>query len=459
MKSLITLVFLSFGVVCALQEIQNGLKCRDHDHSIKVTQDLLNNAVKCINECGATKCESISNNCDDLITRVLQNAFKLHNKTVTQHHGLSKQTNHTSLNDSILIYCVLSLYHHYHDSYNCTNFNASKVIYLNKDKNGFHRRLYIIKTYLKRILLLQRAKRSQNYHTLFECPLGFKAFHNECHCDPKLVSAMPLVRCINSELLRPPMTWIGCEKNCTQILYSRNCFIDYCLLTASYLQLNASIDVQCNYGRTGYICGRCQEGYDSVFGAKPKCKKCKNIWLLLILVFGVAGFLLVTMLFLLDLTVTKGLINGFVVYTNLVGMENVNIFPSNQRTFLLVLVDMSNLDLGIETCFYKGMTEFDKQWLQLVFPFYLVFIVGMIATASRYSVTVEKLTRKRVISVLATLLFLSYNKLLLTTTTVLFYYQPVYHLETNSYKLYWPVDTSITLFDTKFILYVCYFLW
>lgn len=56
------------------------------------------------------------------------------------------------------------------------------------------------------------------------------------------------------------------------------------------------------------------------------------------------------------------------------------------------------------------------------------------------------------IPVLATLLFLSYNKLLLATTTVLFYYQPVFHLETNKYKLYWPVDTSVTLFAPKFIL-------
>ena len=201
----------------------------------------------------------------------------------------------------------------------------------------------------------------------------------------------------------------------------------------------------------------CLEGYDSVFGLQPRCKKCSNIWLWLIPVFGVAGFFLVIVLFLLDLTVTKGLINGFVLCTNIVGMENIIIFPLHNR-FLPVLVDISNLNLGIETCFYKGMTEFDKHWLQLVFPFYLISIVGLIAIASRYSVMVEKLTRKRVISVLATLLFLSYNKLLLTTTTVLFYYQPVFHLKTNKYELYWPVDTSVTLFAPKFLLFVYYFL-
>ena len=340
---------------------------------------------------------------------------------------------------------------------NTTCINASKVTN-EKNRNGFiklYRDIHINKPYSKmnlRALLSKTAKGMQKYNTSRDCPLGFKAFHNECDCDPKLVSALPLIKCVKSQLVRPPMTWIGCEKNCTQILYSKNCFVDYCLLTASYLKLNASTnDAQCNYGRTGHICGQCHEGYDSVFGAQPKCTKCSNIWLMLIPVFGVAGFLLVIVLFVLNLTVTKGLINGFVLYTNIIGMENVIIFPLHHK-FLRVLIDMSNLNLGIETCFYKGMTEFDKQWLQLVFPLYLICIVGLIAIASRYSVTVEKLTRKRVIPVLVTLLFLSYNKLLLTTTTVLFYYQPVYHLETNKYELYWPVDTTVTLFAAKFIL-------
>ena len=89
-----------------------------------------------------------------------------------------------------------------------------------------------------------------------------------------------------------------------------------------------------------------------MFGSQPKCKNCSNIWLWLIPVFGVAGFILVIVLFVLDLTVTKGLINGFVLYTNIVGMENVIIFPL-QHKFLSVLVDISNINLGIETCFTR----------------------------------------------------------------------------------------------------------
>ena len=137
-----------------------------------------------------------------------------------------------------------------------TCINASKVT--NKNRNGFiklYRDVHINKPYskanLKKALLSKTVRQIQKYNnTSLDCPLGFKAFHNECNCDPKLVSALPLIRCVKSQLVRPPMTWIGCEKNCTQIVYSKNCFTDYCLLTASYLQLNVSTnDAQCNYGK------------------------------------------------------------------------------------------------------------------------------------------------------------------------------------------------------------------
>lgn len=264
------------------------------------------------------------------------------------HNLLSVCNCHNTTHDNASIVMVFPIFHQSQNACficccgNTTCINASKVTIENRNAfNKLNRDVHINKPYSTvnlRTLLSKPVKQIQKYdNTSLDCPLGFKAFHNECNCDPKLVSALPLIKCVKPQLVRPPMTWIGCEKNCTQILYSRNCFIDYCLLTALYLQLNVSTNDahdQCNYGRTGRICGHCHEGYDSVFGSQPKCKKCSNIWLWLILVFGVAGFFLVIVLFLLDLTVTKGLINGFVLYINIVGMENVIIFPLHHRLLL-----------------------------------------------------------------------------------------------------------------------------
>ena len=491
------------SAVSALQtiELERILKHRDHPADLRVTTD---NVTMCVKKCGTAECnvefrsitfdnynsnftkltfgEALKVDCNYKMDQVLiavigkncvynvsfsrklpiQSLFSLFCLSLSVSY-CNKATCHIN---TLMVKIPLNTKLMYHqkrkvyficDNETATFITTAKVaVHLNEIKIGLNKlcRDKHTRTGLRVLRSSSlRVKRAQEDNTSIDCPLGFKAFHNECDCDPKLVSALPLIECSNPQLLRPAMTWIGCEKNCTQIIYSKNCFIDYCLLTPSYIQLNASrIDVQCNYGRIGHICGHCPKGYNSVLGAHPYCKKCSNIWLLLIPVFGIAGFLLVILLFVLKfLTVTRGLINGFVLYTNIVGMENINIFPSHHKMFLPILVDMSNLDLGIETCFYKGMTDFDRQWLQLIFPLYLICIVGLIAIASRYSVRIEKLTRKRVIPVLATLLFLSYNKLVLTTTTVLFYYQPVYHLETNEYELFWPIDTSITLFEAKFI--------
>lgn len=487
MNLLIAFFLVNFSLVCSLQliKVEEILQLKDYTN-LQVTGNLLNDAVKCIEEYEAANFDFhfkiiIFGNCDSILINFAVHDVKVYCSYITTQDlitfiAISKETTNisfssehrihglllpfqnsvlicnctcddTTCNDASIVTNKYSIFDkHQNACYicDCNCINASKVtsaIHINK--------MHSITNFT--MSLSQRLKQAQENNKSLDFPLEFKPIHDKCH---KLVSALPLIKCVNkSLLLRPPMTWIGCEKNCTQILYSKNCFVDYCLLTASYLKLNIStIDAQCNYGRTGHICGYCPKGYDSVFGAKPKCKKCTNIWFLVILVLGVAGFLLVIVLFVLNLTVTKGLINGYVLYTNIVGMENMNIFPSDHNSILPIVVDISNLNLGIETCFYKGMTDFDKQWLQLVFPFYLIFIVGLIAVGSRYSVTIEKLTRRRVISVLATLLFLSYNKLLLTATTVLFYYQPVYHLETNKYELLWPVDTSVTLFNVKFIL-------
>jgi len=80
-----------------------------------------------------------------------------------------------------------------------------------------------------------------------------------------------------------------------------------------------------------------------------------------------AGALLVLGLFTLDVTLVDGKINGFLLYVNsIIGNAYIyEIFPSS---YISLLTSLFNLDLGIKTCFYHGMTEYDKTWLQFAFP-------------------------------------------------------------------------------------------
>ena len=284
------------------------------------------------------------------------------------------------------------------------------------------------------------------------CPFGFSLIDGSCECDSRLKTAIPTITCdINTQTFsHSEGGWVGLSEQ-GDILYVRFCAPTFCIKESTNIHLN-SPDAQCNYNRGGIACGQCPPELSAAFGSL-RCKRCTNQWLLLIFAFMLAGILLILLLFALNLTIADGKINGFIFYVNGI-MANMHavFLPSSDATKVISLL---NLDLGIETCFYDGMTEYDKTWLQFVFPLYLLFIVAMLAFASRYFSVVEKLTRRRVIPVIATIFLLSYNKLLLVTTEVLFSYTTMYNLSDNENMTIWMWDTGITLFGVEFsILFI-----
>ena len=75
----------------------------------------------------------------------------------------------------------------------------------------------------------------------------------------------------------------------------------------------------------------------------------------------------------------------------------------------------------------------------------------MLVFASRYSSSVERLTRRRVIPVIATIFLLSYGKLLLMTAKVQYSYTTLYNLSDNTKTVVWMWDATITLFSIKIL--------
>ena len=117
-------------------------------------------------------------------------------------------------------------------------------------------------------------------------------------------------------------------------------------------------------------------------------------------------------------------------------------------TFIL----LANLDLGIQTCFFNGMDDYAKMCLQLAFPFYLIFIATFIIITSRYSTTIQRLTARRALPVLATLFLLSYTKILCIVSSVMFFYSTITHLPSKHTTLVWSVDANVPLFGVRFTL-------
>ena len=162
--------------------------------------------------------------------------------------------------------------------------------------------------------------------------------------------------------------------------------------------------------------------------------------------------MLVLLLFILNLTVTDGTISAFILYVNIISINTPVFFPKTGNfTPAYTFISLANLDLGIQTCFYNGMDDYAKMWLQLVFPFYLIFIATSLIITSRYSTTIQRLTARRALPVLATLFLLSYTKILLIVCSVLFSYSKVIHLPGVRVVTLWSIDPNVPLLGVRFI--------
>ena len=296
------------------------------------------------------------------------------------------------------------------------------------------------------------------YINFLSCPPGFVQLNGACTCDPLLNSKLlSIITCdINHQtILRPANTWLSAItiNNSCQYHVSLHCPLQYCLPHFSQLNFSTS-NSQCQFNRSGLLCGQCQQGLSTVFGSS-QCQHCSssNYYLFLIVPFALAGLVLVLLLFTLNLTVTDGDINGFILYVNIISINSHVFFPLNnsiQPSY--IFVSIANLDLGIETCFYNGMDDYAKMWLQLIFPTYLIFIATSLIIASRHSTKIQRITARRALPVLATLFLLSYTKILHTVSSVLFHYSTITHLPSEHTTLVWAVDANVPLFGVKFTI-------
>ena len=285
------------------------------------------------------------------------------------------------------------------------------------------------------------------------CPPGFIEINDICECDPMIVD-YEITKCdINDQtVLRPANTWIIAT---AQIPYSyhvsKHCQFHYCLPHSSHLNLSTP-NSQCHFNRSGLLCGHRQQGFSTVFSSS-QCRHCSNLYLFLLIPIAISGILLVIMLFILNITTTDGTINGFILFVNIISINSSLIFYQvGSFTQAYTFISLANLDLGIETCFYNGMDDYAKMWLQLAFPFYLIFIATLIIITSHYSTTIQRLTARRALPVLATLFLLSYTKILCIVSSVLFSYSTITHLPSKHTTLVWSVDANVPLFGVRFTI-------
>ena len=217
-------------------------------------------------------------------------------------------------------------------------------------------------------------------------------------------------------ITRPTNYWVGTQSVANGghvIQFVSTCPINYCREDVTDIDLRVS-DQLCMEGRTGTLCGACKEGLSSVFGT-AECRKCSSSWLASLILFALIGVLMVIAAFLLDISITHGLINGLFFYSNIV-MVNANIFfQGNQRGLLFWFLSWVNLDVGFPLCFYDSMTESAKAGLQYVFPTYIIIMIVFIIAVSQRSLRMQRIiSQLDGIHVLVSMLYISFLKLFRT---------------------------------------------
>lgn len=296
------------------------------------------------------------------------------------------------------------------------------------------------------------------------CPLGFEYYENErlCKCHKNITKYYQGIKCslnsthigsnhtnYSSEFFIPGNFWLGyiVKKSC--IIAHSTCPFDYC--HPNPLVLNNIIsrtDSQCQYNRSGLLCGQCQKGLSVMLGSN-KCGECNsNSSIALVAVFLLAGLILVSFLIVANMTISVGTVNGLLFYANVVKLNETVFFSKGKVLVLSQFISWLNLDWGIETCFINGLDGYWKTWLQFVFPLYIWLIVVCIIIGCRYSTRLCRICGKNIVPVLATLFVMSFTKLLLTVTKSL----SVTLIDCGgNYWRAWSVDSKIVYLDGKHI--------
>ena len=261
------------------------------------------------------------------------------------------------------------------------------------------------------------------------CPIGLQvsgmnsnSTNCTCECHYNISKYMKHCDNHNGSLIKWPQTraWISYinETDLTGYLVYLNCPFDYCLSTSPSVDLSEQngADAQCAFNRSSLLCGSCQPGLSLSLGSSH-CLSCPSYWPVLLIAITIAailaGIALVALLLLLNITVAVGTLNGLIFYANVVYANESILLPFQTRNFITMFISWLNLDLGIDTCYFPRMDAYIKTWLQLIFPAYVILLVVLVIVISSYSTKFSNfIGKKDPVATLATLILLSYAKLL-----------------------------------------------
>ena len=312
------------------------------------------------------------------------------------------------------------------------------------------------------------SERSVRIEITCTCPIGFQLANNDevscdCVCD-RVLQPYDKTECNSTtqSIIRKENFWISYANSSGLIVYP-NCPFDYCHPPRAQVSVNLNLpsgsDAQCASNRSGTLCGTCKPGLSVSLGSS-RCLHCPTYWpgllVMIVILFILSGVGLVALLLVLNLTVAVGTLNAIIFYANIVAANRIALFSTSDVSFASVFISWINFDLGIDICFYSGMNTYIKTWLQLAFPIYMFFLVGVIVGLCRYFDAFGHLIgRKDPVATLATLILLSNAKFITLLQTIITTLVPATlsdYYPDGSNKYVWLPDGTVDYLSSKHII-------
>ena len=296
------------------------------------------------------------------------------------------------------------------------------------------------------------------------CPIGFQTNSDletdtcDCICDSSLYPYITKCDVSTQSLIRNGNSWINVvnSTNKTTFLIYPYCPFDYCFSATQTVYLNLNIpngaNAQCAFNRSEKLCGTCKPGLSLSLGSSH-CLTCPAYWpalfSVIVLVCIIAGMALVIVILMLNLTVATGTLNGLIFYANIIFANNSILMPFQKPNFCTVFIHWLNLEFGLDVCFIQGLNAYTKTWIHLAFPIYVMLLVIVIILISRISRRFANIIgRRNPVATLATLLLLSYAKLLQSIIAVFSFASLHYPDHT---EIVWLQDASVEYLTGKHI--------
>ena len=287
------------------------------------------------------------------------------------------------------------------------------------------------------------------------CSIGFQHNVEErtrciCECDSRLAQHITDCNPQEQTLTRKKNFWLtNLSAFSNSYLFFPNCLLNYCHPPSANIKINLNLlngaDAQCANGRSGILCGVCKPGLSLSLGSS-RCIPCPSYWggtlVVILLAALLAGITLVFFILFLNLTVAGGTTNGIIFYAHIANANNSIFLPFSKPNFITIFLAWLNLELGFDICLFQSMDTFWKTLLHLSYPVYLFGLVAAVIVISERSTKFARfIGKKNPVATLATVVLLSYSKLLhLTIASFSF---AVLNYPDGSRKLTWLYDASV----------------